>query len=114
LGAEGNDVGPDLGALAGKDVSTLLVAILDPNRAVEARYVNYTALTRDDREWSGIINSESGNSITLRAPGGREETLLRSELKGLTSSGLSLMPEGLEKLLTPQDMADLLSALGGK
>jgi len=114
LRGEGSDVGPDLGALGSKDVPTLLVAILDPNRAVEARYVNYTATTRDDRELSGIISSESGNSITLRAPGGREETVLRSDLNRLTSSGLSLMPEGLEKLLTPQDMADLLAALAGK
>ena len=114
LRGEGNDVGPDLGALGAKDVSTLLVAILDPNRAVEARYVNYAATTRDDRELSGIITAESGNSITFRAPGGREETVLRSELNRLTSSGLSLMPEGFEKALTPQDMADLLAALAGK
>ena len=76
--------------------------------------MNYTATTRDDRELSGIITAESGNSITFRAPGGREETVLRSELNRLTSSGLSLMPEGFEKALTPQEMADLLAALAGK
>jgi hypothetical protein len=30
-------------------------------------------------------------------------------LKELTSSGLSLMPEGFEKGLAPQDLADLIS-----
>ncbi|HEU0008977.1 MAG TPA: PVC-type heme-binding CxxCH protein, partial [Verrucomicrobiae bacterium] len=114
LRGEGSDVGPDLATLAGKDVQTLLVAILDPNQTVEVRYVNYTAVTKSEREVSGILTAETANSITLRAPGGHEETLLRSDLNQLTSSGLSLMPDGLEKALTPQDMADLLAALLGK
>ncbi|MEY2410254.1 MAG: hypothetical protein QOF48_2924 [Verrucomicrobiota bacterium] len=114
LNGEGNDVGPDLGALVGRDAATLLTAILDPNQAVEARYVTYTATTRGDRELSGIITAETANSITLRAPGGAEETVLRSDLNRLTSSGLSLMPEGFEKSLTVQDMSDLLAALGAR
>jgi putative membrane-bound dehydrogenase-like protein len=114
LGGEGKSVGPDFGTIANKSVPVLVEAILDPNRAVEARYVSYTAVTKTDREVSGIITSESANNLTLRATDGREETLLRAELKGLSSSGLSLMPEGFEKALGPQDMADLLAALLGQ
>ena len=95
--------------MTGKPVQTLLVAILDPNQAVEARYVNYTALTKSEREISGVITAETASSITLRSPGGNEEVILRSDLKELTSSGLSLMPEGFEKTLTAQDMADLIA-----
>jgi len=101
-------VGPDLGALADKTVDTLLIAIFDPNRAVETRYVNYNAATRDGREFSGIIVAETANSITLRSTAG-EESILRSDLQKLTSSGLSLMPEGFEKALKVQDAADLIS-----
>jgi len=106
---EGHEIGVDLSTLAGKPVEVLLVAILDPNQAVEARYVNYAAMTKDDREISGVITAETPSSITLRSPGGNEEVLLRSELKALTSSGLSLMPEGFEKAFKPQDLADLIS-----
>ena len=84
------------------------MAILDPNQAVEARYVNYTAVTKDEREFSGVIVAETANSITLRSATG-EETILRKDLAHLTSSGLSLMPEGLEKVLTPQNVADGIS-----
>jgi len=101
-------VGPDLRALADKSVETLLIAIFDPNRAVEARYVNYTAAAKDEREFSGVIVAETANSITVRSPIG-EETLLRSELRQFTSSGLSLMPEGFEKILNPQDAADVIA-----
>lgn len=111
LGGEGQSVGPDLGMLANKSVPVLLEAILDPNRAVEARYVGYLALTRSGREVSGIITSETPNNLTLRTTDAREETLLRSELEELSSSGLSLMPEGFETALSPQDLADLISAL---
>jgi putative heme-binding domain-containing protein len=101
-------VGPDLGTVAGKPIEALLESILDPNRAVEARYLNYTALTRDEREVSGIIVAEGPTSITLRSATG-EETVLRRDLQRLTSSGLSLMPEGFEKVLTPQDLADVIA-----
>ncbi len=111
LGGEGRPVGPDLGMIANKSVPALLEAILDPNRAVEARYVGYLAVTRSGREVSGIITSETPNNLTLRTTDAREETLLRAELEDLSSSGLSLMPEGFETALSPQDLADLISAL---
>ena len=108
---EGNAIGPDLGMMSDKPVSDFVIAILDPNRSIEARYVNYTALLKNEREISGVIVTETANSITLRNSGGPEETVLRSDLQELRSSGLSLMPEGLENALNPQDLADLISYL---
>ena len=49
--------------------------------------------------------------MTFRNAGAKDESVLRSEIQELRSSGLSLMPEGLEQGLTPQDLADLLAAL---
>ncbi len=105
---EGANLGVDLGTVAGKPVEYLLEAILDPNKAVESRYLSFTAVTKADREFSGIITAESPNSLTLRNATG-EETILRADLKELTSSGRSLMPEGLEQALPPQAMADLIA-----
>ena len=109
LRGNGNDVGPDLGASSSKGVDALLIAILDPNQAIEARYIAYNVVTKNERELSGIISAETPTSITLKIPGGAEEIILRSDLKELSSSGLSLMPEGLEKALNPQATADLIS-----
>ena len=89
----------------------LLLAILDPNQAVESRYVGYTAVTKSGRELSGIIVAESPHSITLRNATSAEEVILRSDLNELTASGLSLMPEGFEKSFKPQDFADLIAYL---
>jgi putative membrane-bound dehydrogenase-like protein len=109
----GAQPGPDLGPLADKPVEVFLEAILDPNKAVEARYVNYTVTTKDDREVSGVISAESANSITLRSPNG-EETILRENVLRLESSGLSLMPEGFEKVVAPQELADIIAYLRKK
>jgi putative heme-binding domain-containing protein len=111
---EGHEIGADLNTMAGKPIQTLLTAILDPNQAVEARYVNYAAVTRSDREISGVITAETATSITIRSPGGNEEVILRNDLKELTSSGLSLMPEGFEKALSPQQMADLIAYISAR
>lgn len=108
--ADQPQLAPDLGAFVGKPVETFLIAILDPNRAVEARYVNYMAGTKDGRELNGIIVAETANSITLRSQNS-EETILRSDLESLKSSGLSLMPEGFEKTLTAQNVADIVAFL---
>jgi putative heme-binding domain-containing protein len=113
LRGEGREIGPDLGALANKSVPALLTAILDPNQAVEWRYVTYTARVKDGREVSGILAAETAASVTLRTAAGTEEILLRSQIEDLRGSKLSLMPEGLEKALPPQAMADLLAWLAG-
>jgi putative heme-binding domain-containing protein len=109
LGGIGNAVGPDLASLGDKSPQALLIAILDPNRAVEARYVGYTAITKSGKTFTGVLTSETGNSITLVGPDGKSEVILRSDLEELTSSGKSAMPEGLEKEVKPEDMADLIA-----
>ncbi len=105
---EGTALGPDLAGLMDKSFDSILSAVLDPNQAVETPFVGYTVTTRDGRELSGIIAAESANSITLRIAGGGEHVLARSAIKEVISSGVSLMPEGLEQALDPQPMADLI------
>jgi putative membrane-bound dehydrogenase-like protein len=111
LNGVGHAVGPDLASLGDKSPQGLLIAILDPNRAVEARYVSYTAATKAGLTYTGVLGSETGNSITIVAQDGKQQVILRTELDELSSTGKSLMPEGLEKEVKPQDMADLIAHL---
>lgn len=104
----GKNVGPNLASLTDRSAKAILTAILDPNRAVEAKYIAYTAVTEAGRTHSGLITNESGNSITLRATDGKDVSLLRADLDELQSSRKSFMPEGLEKDLTHQNIADVI------
>jgi len=114
LRGEGVEVGPDLGMMAGKPAEQFVVAILDPNAAVETRYQNFAATMKDGHEVSGLIIAETPTTLTLRAPNRADETLLRGELKELSAGGLSLMPDGLESALTPQQLADLIAFVAGR
>jgi putative heme-binding domain-containing protein len=111
LGNEGVEVGPDLASLNDKSPEALLIAILDPNRALEAKYVNFSIATVDGRVLNGLVASESATAVTLRRQDGKEDHLLRSQIDAMTASGQSLMPEGLEKDLKTHDLADLIAFL---
>lgn len=109
----GRPVGPDIAVVKDRSAPYLLVHILDPNRAVEDRYVFYTASTLDGRAVAGMVTGEAGNSISLVGLDGAEQTILRNEIRSLVSSGRSLMPEGLEGAIDEQAMADLIAFLAG-
>jgi putative heme-binding domain-containing protein len=107
----GEEVGPDLASLGDKSPEALLTAILDPNRAVEARYIAYIAVTKSGVSYNGLLASETGNSVTIVSQDGKKHTILRTELEALSSTDKSAMPEGLEKDLKPQDVADVIAHL---
>ena len=109
LGGVGHQVGPDLASVGDKSPEGLLTAVLDPNRSVEARYINYMAVTKNGLTMTGVLANETGNSITLVGPDGKQQVILRTDLEELVSSNKSAMPEGLEKDLQPQDLADLIA-----
>jgi putative heme-binding domain-containing protein len=108
-GGEGNLVGPDLNSVKNSGKEKLLINILDPNREVPAQYLAYTIETKQGEILSGLIGNENSTSVTLLQANGKPLPLLRSQIKSLKSQQQSLMPEGLEVGLSPQQMADLLA-----
>ena len=114
LKSVGNEVGPDLAMVADKPMDWLLIAIFDPNAAVEPRYQAHTLKLKSGAELSGILSVETANNIVLRLPGGVDYPVLRSDIASQQSNGRSLMPEGLETVLKPQDTADIIAWLRAK
>ena len=112
-GANGFAVGPDLITVKTKGREALLEAILMPHKEVASQFIAYTVNTKDGQTIAGVISNDNASSMTLKMPGGMEKTLQRSEIKGSSSTGQSLMPEGLETGMTVEDMADLLSFIEG-
>ena len=60
---------------------------------------------------TGLVASETPTAVSLRQPEGKTVSVLRSNIEILKSNGVSLMPEGLEKNVSRDQMADLLSFL---
>jgi putative heme-binding domain-containing protein len=109
----GVDVGPNLATITNRTAEDLLVHILDPNREVAPPYLNYNVALADGRVLSGIIADESANALVLKRAEGASDVVPRSQIETVSSTGQSLMPEGLEKGLEAQDFADLIAYLRG-
>ncbi len=107
----GQAVGPDLRAVSDRSTKGLLQAIVEPNRAVEAKFVTYSIDTKGGDAYTGVVEAESTNNITVRLAGGQQVTVLRREIESLQSSGMSLMPEGLGEQIGAQGLADLIAFL---
>ena len=105
----GIDVGPNLATVSGRSPEELLVHVLDPNREVAPNFVNYNIATVAGRVISGIITEESANAIVVKRSEGATDVIPREQIEQVKSTGVSLMPEGLEKGLTVQDIADLIA-----
>ncbi len=109
IGDLGVNVAPDISDSRTKTPQQILGDIIQPNRAIDANYIAWNVLLTDGSAASGVLSAETGTSITLRQPEGKTLVVSRSDIDQLKSSGLSLMPEGLEKNIPPQDMADLIA-----
>lgn len=111
IDGEGHNVGPDITDVRNRSHSAILFDVLDPNAKVEPRFTAYTVVTIDGRTFSGLMTTDSAESVTLTMPEGRQQTIGRSEIDEIRASEVSLMPEGVEKDITVQDMAHLLEFL---
>jgi putative heme-binding domain-containing protein len=111
VGDVGVDVGPNLLSLADRSPRYYLLHVLDPNRAVEARYTNYVVETKKGQVLSGVLSGETGTSVSLTGAGGKPQTVLRTDIKRMRATAVSVMPDGLEVGKTPQDFADLFAFL---
>ncbi|MEQ1861468.1 MAG: PVC-type heme-binding CxxCH protein [Chthoniobacteraceae bacterium] len=114
LKGEGLEVGPDLAMTADKPIDWLLTAIFDPNAAIEDRYKAQTIKLKAGGEMAGLISAETANNVVLKLPGGVELPVLRGDIASQQPSNRSLMPEGVETVMKPQDVADLLAWIRAK
>ncbi len=114
VGEDGHAVGPELVSVANKSPADLLVAILDPSREVQPKYVNYVLETTQGQVFTGILSSELAVYVKLLRSEAKEETIARELIETLTSTGVSLMPVGVEKELTPQNIADVIAFIRGQ
>lgn len=114
VGDLGVEVGPDLKTVAAKPREQLIEAIFDPNRAVEQRNAATQVTKKDKTLVVGQLVAETPGNLTIRLPGGAEIVVLRTDIQELKTLTTSIMPEGLESVLTAQDVTDVLTFISGR
>ena len=108
---EGSKVGPDLTGMAVHPKLELLTNIIDPSRSVEGNFRVYTVAMVDGRVLTGLLASETKTTIEIFDVEGKKHAIQRDEIEELVASTKSLMPEGFEKQVTPDEIANLLQFL---
>ena len=90
----------------------MLVSLIDPNREVAPQYLLFTVhLAKGDGALVGMIANENASVVELIQPDGSAKSVRRAGVRSIESTGLSLMPAGLEAGLSTGQMADLLAWL---
>lgn len=108
----GGTVGPDLSRIGKlRTPAELLESIVFPGRTIAPEFRAYQVATKDGRVATGLIVRETSDAIVLRTTDLAEVRVARDDLEAMTPSASSLMPEGLEKLMTRQELRDLLEFL---
>ncbi|MDX2032685.1 MAG: HEAT repeat domain-containing protein [Blastocatellia bacterium] len=105
-------IGADLSGINNKTKEELLNSILNPSAAIDPRFINYIITTRDGRIQDGLLANETAGAVTLRNTDG-DFPILRGNIAEIRASTLSLMPDGFEKSLSKQQVADIIAYLRG-
>ena len=112
VGDVGKEVGPALTEIGSKLSRTgMYEAILYPSAAISHNYEAYLALTDAGMAVTGVLISETDETVTLKTDKAVIRELRRAELEAYEKIDISLMPSDLLKLVTPQEMADLVAYL---
>ena len=126
---EGPDIGPDITSNGRNDFNQLLSNVFDPSLVIGAGYRVCTVVNKAGRVQSGLLVEDSPQRVVLKPAAvaaksatttpdapvtvavGKLEIIPRDEIDEFKINELSLMPEGLEKQLSPQEIADLFAFL---
>jgi putative heme-binding domain-containing protein len=115
LNKAGGDIGPDLAAVGSiSPVDFLLHSILDPDQAIKEVYQTRIFATIDGELLQGIVLKRGGGAVEIKEASGAIRKLPEADID-MEREGNSLMPKGLVKFMTRQDLVDLarfLSELG--
>jgi putative heme-binding domain-containing protein len=104
---QGGTVGPDLTGAGARPKAELLSEIVDPNRSVEGTYRSWTLETEEDTI-TGRLIAESQTAVELMDATGAKHAVQRKDIKSLSASERSVMPEGFEQTVSQEDIVNLL------
>ena len=114
IDGKGGDVGPDLANIITRhDREYILESILYPNKQIAPGFESVVVRTKDSQAYVGILKSEDAKELTLSCSEDGVYSLVKVPKANIQSRerGLSAMPEGLNRVLSKEDIRDLVEYL---
>ena len=112
VNGRGIDFGPKLSGIGTKlGREALLLSILDPSAGIPFGYEAWLLKTKNGAEALGIITSQTDDELTLKLPGGISIAYKTADIAKRTQLPISIMPQGLQATMTPQELVDMTTYL---
>jgi putative heme-binding domain-containing protein len=111
LNGLGNDVGPDLATIRNRSPQLILPDIIMPSRSIAQNYESYVVETKSSGIIAGVMGAQTPTTITIRHEGATEDVIRREDIIDMRITELSAMPADVDKLVSIDEMADLLEFL---
>jgi len=111
LFTDGGNIGPDLTSFKRDDLQNMLLNIANPSISIRKGFENYAILTLDGRVLTGFIDDQDSRVVVLQGPDGQRTVVNRQHIDEMHAIARSIMPEGILKMLSPQQIRDLFAYL---
>ncbi len=112
IGYLGGRVGPDLTRIARvRTRRDLLESIIFPSASLVRSYEPVQVLTDEGKVYNGLVQQETPEELVLVTGPNQQVRIPRESIELMRPSQVSVMPAGLDKVLSLQELADLLSFL---
>jgi len=109
---QGGGIGPNLSRIGFlRDSNEILESIVLPSTAILPEFRSYRVTTSSGQSRNGFLVAETSDTIFVREADRRLRHVQRDDVEELTVSSISMMPEGLDQLMTRQDLSDLVEFL---
>ncbi|CAN5228850.1 hypothetical protein BH23VER1_BH23VER1_06800 [soil metagenome] len=112
IGYRGGELGPDLSRIGSvRTERDLLEAIVFPSASFARGYEPVLVGTRDAGHVLGMVRDQDGKTMTLATAPGLEVSVAEEDIASIDPAPVSLMPPGLDQIVSPQELADLIAFL---
>ncbi|MCL6258708.1 c-type cytochrome [Aquiflexum sp. TKW24L] len=105
---KGGLIGPQLDGVGNWGQTALATKILDPNRNITENFRTYNISLNNGQTVSGLYRREEGQTVVLADQTGKEFSVSKPEIKEMTPSKYTLMPDNFNTALSKEEFNSLL------
>ena len=112
IGYLGGKIGPDLTHIGRiRTERDLLESIVFPSTSLVRSYEPVMITTRKGKVHNGLVRKDTAEEVVLTTGADQEVRIARTDIEEMRPSKVSIMPAGLDKQLSPRELADLVAFL---
>jgi putative membrane-bound dehydrogenase-like protein len=112
IGYLGGKLGPDLTHIGRiRSERDLLESIVFPSASLVRSYEPMMITTKRGKVHNGLLRKDTAEEVVLATGADQEVRIARKDIEEMRPSKVSIMPTGLDKQLSPRELADLVAFL---